>query len=124
MKKYFILLSFIFCFSNCFAEIFVIRLYTGMNDYNEGKIGMERRSISIHPSVTYDTDTGFLTVTSSCVINNVHIKITNSCGQMKLDEYVDLSPTNCGIFIDDMSCSDFYKIEIKYDNIYLYGYIE
>lgn len=94
-----------------------------MNDYNEGKIGMERRSISIHPSVTYDTDTGFLTVTSSCVINNVHIKITNSYGQVKMDEYVDLSSTGWNAFIGYVCYGDAYKVEIQYGDICLFGFI-
>lgn len=123
MKNFFIHLMFLLlCCNVSYAEQYSINLYYKHYDENV-EIGIGERSINIIPSVYYDTDNGFLSIISQNIIKNVNIKITNSYGQVKMDEYVDLSSTGWNAFIGYVCYGDAYKVEIQYGDICLFGFI-
>lgn len=86
--------------------------------------GKKNRSSQIFPTVVYDTDRNCLTITSPIIINS-KVRVTNTKGDILVNEYLEISPEEQIIqlnnFIEKGTSS--YYIEIKYEDTYLYGYI-
>lgn len=93
--------------------------------YNDDKIkiGIMERSISNEPYVLFDDDIKNISITADRRIENAQITITNSEGVVVASAVSSLSETAIYIQIPDFVENEKYKIEIAYDDIYLYGYI-
>lgn len=78
------------------------------------------RSVQIMPSAVYDEDTRTIIITSTYFIENAHIIITNKNGNIISDLHTNLSECE---FLIQLYEKDEYKIEIKYNNLYIYGFI-
>ena len=71
-----------------------------------------------YPIVIQDND--IIKLTSENEIENAHIIITNKNGNIISDLHTNLSEYE---FLIQLYEKDEYKIEIKYNNLYIYGFI-
>ncbi len=124
-QKIFILILIFFTCEICSAKIVNVELYSNCENNEDMKIGGKKnRSSQIFPTVVYDTDRNCLTITSPIIINS-KVRVTNTKGDILVNEYLEISPEEQIIqlnnFIEKGTSS--YYIEIKYEDTYLYGYI-
>lgn len=125
MKKTFLLMLALIGFGHtfCSADTIIITLYKSncSNDDHVKHIPTER-SMQVVPSVMYEDDTNVVAVTSSRLIENAHIIITDNNGMIVANKVTSLSPTAIRIQIPDADEGGMYKIEIAYGDTYLYGF--
>lgn len=55
--------------------------------------------------------------------SNAHVRITDSDGVVVRDEYINLSQQENIVTLPDGNESKEYMIEIEFDDIYMYGYL-
>lgn len=124
MKTLSVLFTALFVSNVCIADIFNVTLYkntTANNDHVKNiPVG---RSMSVIPSVMYDDDTKIVSVTSSRLIENAHIIITDCNGAVIIDEVSSLTNAGVRLQLPDTDEGGMYKIEIEYGDTYLYGFI-
>lgn len=106
-----------FCFNDTGFEITL---------YENGQPIKVKSTIRPHSVVSYPdviNKNGTIIITSSRLIENAHIIITDYNGTIVANEVASLSPTAIRIQIPDANEGEMYKIEIEYGDTYLYGFI-
>lgn len=125
MKKNLLILFFAICIGNvCVASVFNVFLYkkAGINDEHVENMPMER-SLSDEPYVLFDDGTNTISITSDKFIENSCVTITDSDGVVIVSDVISLSDTASYIQVPDYVENEKYKIEIAYNGICLYGFI-
>lgn len=98
-------------------HIKVINLYGNPDDK---RINDEHSLNIIHINAIQE---GNIIKISSDKESNAHVRITDSNGVVVRDEYIDLSQQENIVTLPDGNESKEYMIEIEFDDIYMYGYL-
>lgn len=94
--------------------------------YKNGKPIDTNSSIKPHSVVSYPhviNENGTIVITSSRLIENAHIIITDCNGAVIIDEVSSLTNAGVRLQLPDTDEGGMYKIEIEYGDTYLYGFI-
>lgn len=94
--------------------------------YSYGRPITDKPTVKPHSVVNYPhviNENGTIVITSSRLIENAYIIITDSNGTTVANKVASLSPTAIRIQIPDADEGEMYKIEIEYGDTYLYGFI-
>lgn len=118
-KAIFTFCLFVFFSIVSFANVFNVIMY---ND-DKVKIGPMERSLSDEPYVLFDDGTNTISITSDKFIENSCVTITDSDGVVIVSDVISLSDTASYIQVPDYVENEKYKIEIAYNGICLYGFI-